>query len=135
MWAAVRGKTAIAQILLDAGADTEQVNAWGRNAMFLAAWEQRDEIVRLMIAAGADVHAAATHDEWSPLHKAAEMGNAAMVRMLLDAGADPAKRTLPDKTFPEGVTPISITRSESVKRILEEYLAEARRKKEGKEEL
>ena len=42
MWAAVRGKTAIAQILLDAGADTEQVNAWGRNAMFLAAWEQRN---------------------------------------------------------------------------------------------
>ena len=53
------------------------------------------------------------------------MGNAAMVRMLLDAGADPAKRTLPDKTFPEGVTPISITRSESVKRILESCGGEA----------
>merc|ERR1719231_75223 len=129
MWAAVRHKVDLARILLDSGADTESVNAWGRNAMFIAAWEQQDEIVSEMIAAGANVSAGAQHDEWTALHKAAEMGNVAMVRMLLDAGADPTKRTLPDSSFPKGVTPMAITKSKEVKRVLKPAIAEVRRRR------
>ena len=66
MWAAVRHKTSLARILLDAGADTESVNAWGRNAMFIAAWEQQNEMVAELLAAGANVSASAEHDAAQP---------------------------------------------------------------------
>lgn len=86
MWTAVRGKTEQARILLEAGADTETINAWGRNALFIAAWEKRNGIVEAMIEYGANVSACAEHDEWNALHKACEMGNHKMVAMLLAAG-------------------------------------------------
>lgn len=80
MWSAVRHKPQLARILLDAGADTESINAWGRNALFIATWEQQEEIVREMIDAGANVSASAEHDEWTALHKAAELGNVRLPR-------------------------------------------------------
>ena len=86
MWTAVRGKTEQARILLEAGADTESINAWGRNALFIAAWEKRNGIVEAMIEYGANVTACADHDEWTALHKACELGNHKMVAMLLAAG-------------------------------------------------
>ena len=86
MWTAVRGKTEQARILLEAGADTETINAWGRNALFIAAWEKRNGIVEAMIEYGANVTACADHDEWTALHKACELGNHKMVAMLLAAG-------------------------------------------------
>jgi len=132
MWAAVRHKTWAARILLEAGADTETINAWGRNAMFIAAWEQQDDIVAAMIAAGANVSAGAAHDEWTALHKAAEMGNENMVSMLLEAGADPTTRTIPDAQFPNGVTPLSITKSKVVKRVLKRTIAERKQRSEAK---
>jgi len=124
MWTAVRGKTELARILLDAGADTETINAWGRNAMFIAAWEGRTEIVREMIAAGANVSAHANHDLWNSLHKAAEMNNVEMVRMLLEAGADPTRRTLPDDTFPKGTTALALTKNKDCKRLLKAAIKE-----------
>lgn len=50
------------------------------------------------------VSACAEHDEWGPLHKAAEMGNHKQVAMLLAAGADPLKRTLPTDANTAGRT-------------------------------
>jgi len=123
MWCAVRHKPELAKVLLAAGADTESVNAWGRDAMFVAAWEQQDAIVEELILAGANVSASAQHDEWQAIHKAAEVGNAKMVQMLLDAGADPQARTLPDDAFPKGVTPLSITKSKEVKAVLKPAIA------------
>lgn len=35
MWTVVRKKPQQARLLLEAGADTETINAWGRNAMFI----------------------------------------------------------------------------------------------------
>jgi len=118
MWAAVRGKTDLAKVLLDAGADTEAVNAWGRTALFIATWEGHTRIVIEMVHAGANVSSGADHDEWTALHKASEMGNSELVRILLEAGADPTHRTLPDKSFPTGVTAMDVTGNEQVKRML-----------------
>jgi hypothetical protein len=159
MWAAVRGKTDLAKVLLDAGADTEAVNAWGRTALFIATWEGHTRIVIEMVHAGANVSSGADHDEWTALHKASEMGNSELVRdqsgrhsrarcatwaqevvwaasasahargaaslpvtprvasglqvrILLEAGADPTQRTLPDKSFPTGVTAMDVTGNE-----------------------
>ncbi|EOD21542.1 hypothetical protein EMIHUDRAFT_207257 [Emiliania huxleyi CCMP1516] len=103
MWAVVRHKVATLQALLDAGGDP------GRDALFLAAWEG-EPMVRLLIDHGADVSACAEHDEWTPLHKAAEKGSLPVVAMLLEAGADPHARTLPDKTFEDGIVPVDLAR-------------------------
>ena len=67
-------------------------------------------MVRLLIDHGADVSACAEHDEWTPLHKAAEKGSLPVVAMLLEAGADPHARTLPDKTFEDGIVPVDLAR-------------------------
>ena len=86
MWTAVRGKTGTAKVLLEAGADTEALNAWGRSVAFIAAWENRVEIMRLLLKHGMNASGCAAHDNWGPIHKAAEMGNDEIVRLLLDYG-------------------------------------------------
>ena len=80
MWAIVKRRPEHVKVLLEAGADTEFTNAWGRNAIFLAAWEGQTEVMELLIAHGADVHGAARHDKFTALHKASEMGHKDVVR-------------------------------------------------------
>ena len=198
MWTAVRGKTGTAKVLLEAGADTEALNAWGRSAAFIAAWENRVEIMRLLLKHGMNASGCAAHDHWGPIHKAAEMGNEEIVRLLLDygppacpnsvrqpcsrrgadrppalgtpdgvrtasrarirarkpsratgldpirrrgaltrpplpltrpplppprAGAAPDAQSLPDKTFPQGTTPLALTKKESIKKMLQDSAA------------
>ena len=72
--------------------------------------------------------AAAEHDGWSPLHKASEMGHAAIVQMLLAKGADPLARTLPDEDAAEdavGKTPLEVAKTEAVRELLREAEAAA----------
>mmetsp|Transcript_9241 Transcript_9241/g.16143 ORF Transcript_9241/g.16143 Transcript_9241/m.16143 type:complete len:138 (-) Transcript_9241:72-485(-) len=120
MWAAVRHKPDLAKMLLDAGADTEATNAWGRNALFLAAWEGQVDIVVHLLKAGANASSCALHDEWTALHKACEMGNAELVQILLHAGADPMARTQPDKSFKNGVTPVELAPNAEIKEIIQQ---------------
>ena len=81
MWSVVRHKPPeVVRVLLEAEADIEAINAWGRNAMFLAAWERQTESMRLMLEHGANATSCAQHDEWSALHKAAEMGHIEQAR-------------------------------------------------------
>jgi cytohesin len=76
--------------------------------------EDREEIVKTLVAAGADVNKKTLvgkptlcfmRDAFlkgeTPLHRAAAYGNVAIIKMLLDAGADPAKKDA------NGDTPIS----------------------------
>ena len=43
--------------------------------------------------------------------------------MLLASGADPKRRTLPDSNYPDGVTPLGVTTSKSVKKLLKDQIA------------
>jgi len=61
------------------------VHANNDAAIYWAALGGHVEVVRLLLAAGADVHA----DRENALRRAAGSGHVQMVRLLLDAGADP----------------------------------------------
>jgi ankyrin repeat protein len=84
--AAAGGAAASARTLLDRGADAD------RGALHAAAGRTRLELVRLLLAAGADVNRREPDTGRSPLHAAVAAGSAhdapEVVRELLDAGAD-----------------------------------------------
>jgi hypothetical protein len=74
---------------VDSPTKTVQLGAKGRTALIVAAEYDAPEMVRLLLARRADVHAA-TDDGRTALHFAAAAGNVATVRFLLSAegGAD-----------------------------------------------
>lgn len=53
---------------------------------------EANEIIRMLIAAGADVNAHGVND-WTPLHMAVARGKPEIIEMLLEAGADRSIRT------------------------------------------
>jgi uncharacterized protein len=106
--AAFFGHRETAEALLDAGADVRAVarNSEANLAINAAAAgpraDRRPEIVRLLIARGSPVDGRGSPAGHTPLHEAAFNGDLALVRVLLDAGADRSART------PEGDTPLDI---------------------------
>ncbi len=91
--------TEAASALIAAGAD---VNARSDNAMSVlplhsAVAGNHDDIVAVLLAAGADPNATQRHD-YTPLHGAAESGAAATVERLLAAGADLTATTADGRT-------------------------------------
>lgn len=92
------GHPALVDGLLARGADA---NAVSRNAMAVrplhsaaahGGADARLTISRALLAGGADARPA-QHGGWTPLHQAAATGDAALARLLLDHGADPAARS------------------------------------------
>ena len=55
-------------------------------------WTDRNDVLRVLLAAGADVHARGIND-WTALHLAVMADDPVSVQLLLDAGADPLART------------------------------------------
>jgi ankyrin repeat protein len=90
MWAAFRGDLAIIKLLLDTGANP---NAEGMTGTPLeqAAWADRTDAARLLIERGAQPNQADHMAGYTPLHWAAstENGDPALVKLLLDHGANP----------------------------------------------
>ncbi|MBX9599977.1 MAG: ankyrin repeat domain-containing protein [Bryobacteraceae bacterium] len=64
----------------------------GRDAPGANRRDDIDEIVRMLLASGADPNQRGIND-YTPLHMAVAEGNALAVQVLLDAGADPELRT------------------------------------------
>ena len=58
----------------------------------LPRWDDGHDVLRALLAAGADVHRRGIND-WTALHFAAAADDPVAVTMLLDAGADPDART------------------------------------------
>jgi ankyrin repeat protein len=85
-WAAVGGAATAARTLLDRGADADG------GALHAAAGSTRLELVRLLLAAGADVNRRDPDTGRAPLHAAVAAGGGGdapeVVAVLLDAGAD-----------------------------------------------
>jgi ankyrin repeat protein len=97
--AAFFGHRDTAAALLDAGAD---VRALSRNAeanlpINAAAAgpraDRRPDIVRLLIDRGSPVDGRGSPSAHTPLHEGAYNGDVALVRLLLERGADPSLRT------------------------------------------
>lgn len=118
--AAYNGKADSVNWLLDKGEDANfSFTDTGENALHYtlsktSEMDERTEIIKALISAGTDVNKKTfpgkptlcfMRDAFlkgeSPLHRAAAYGNAAIIKMLLDAGADPSVKDA------NGDTPIS----------------------------
>jgi ankyrin repeat protein len=118
--AAYNGKTDSVKWLLDKGEDADFVfKRTGENALHYticktSEMDERAEIVKILIAAGINVNKKTLAGESTlcfmrdaylkgetPLHRAAAYGSIDIVKMLLDAGADPGTKDA------NGDTPIS----------------------------
>jgi ankyrin repeat protein len=77
------------RLLLDRGANANAASKFGRSALLLSAMSDRSaDIVRLLIAKGADVKASDGF-KTTVLHAAAQGNDTETIRQLLDAGLDP----------------------------------------------
>lgn len=120
LWkAAVDGDLAAARAALAAGADLNALDtrttSSGRRALHYAAENDRAEMIRWLVASGADVNLP-NKTGFTPLHHAAESGSSAAAEILLELGADPKAE------LPSGSTPLDVARQRrkaEVARVLE----------------
>ena len=87
MFAARSGDVTSARLLVAAGADVDDTNAWGVSAVTMAAHAGYGSLVALLLEAGADPSAAEAG--FAAIHAAVMRRDAKMVATLLDHGADP----------------------------------------------
>ena len=85
-WAAHLGDATSAALLINAGVDPKAVTRNGATAYALACSKGHAEVIELFIEAGEDPNAVLTGEP--AIMKVARAGNAAAVRVLLEAGAD-----------------------------------------------
>ena len=85
--AATKGHTAIASLLLEAGADVNLAGAWHKTPMVLALEHGHPETAQLLLDAGADVDLASV-DGATALMGASAGGFCAIAKQLLEKGAD-----------------------------------------------
>ncbi len=87
LFAARAGDLASARLLVDAGADVNDTNAWGVSAVTMAAHSGYRELAAFLLERGANPDA----DEagFAALHEAVMRRDAELAAILLDHGADP----------------------------------------------
>lgn len=99
LWFAVnKGHAEISQMLLDAGASP---SPWGNEhepLLFAALGNKFADIVTSLLKAGANVDATVPFTGITLLHTAAEEGHTALVKLLLEAGAQVSPRTVTGAT-------------------------------------
>lgn len=86
------GHTDAVRLLLKNGSKVDQLDASGRTALMYASTGANAGTVKALLAANADVHLADKVEQFTPLMFAAAEGQTEVVRLLLDAGADPSTK-------------------------------------------
>jgi len=115
--AAFFGRIPVVELLLSRGAPVDEVsrnNSALRPLHSAVAHRQPQvalEIARALIAKGADVNSA-QHGGWTALHAAALHGNLPLVRLLLDASANPAAKN------DTGQTPAALAKTKNHRQVI-----------------
>ena len=90
--AAINGDLVGVQAELDKGVDVNAKDEFGSTPLHGAAGGGHEEIVELVIVAGADLHARTVPmlggGGWTPLHSAARQGHREIVELLIANGTD-----------------------------------------------
>jgi len=86
MIGAWEGNIALMELFLARGAEVNQVNRWGEQALQLAAWKGNLEAVRWLLDHGAS--ASRQGKAWSALHYAVFAGHQDIARLLITRGGD-----------------------------------------------
>lgn len=92
----------------------------GSTPLHCAVWKGQEQVVAMLLKAGADVNAHNENDHWgtTPLHAAAHANQAAIAQLLIDYGADVNSQ---DR---EGRTPMFHTtfhKAKAAAKVLEKY--------------
>ena len=115
-FAAMGGHVDAARALLEAGADPNAMSQHRfvkvrplHTACALEVSRENPEMVRVLVEHGADVNGTNTEGGATPLHNAAQSGSVALVRALLELGADPNAQ-MSDGRIPSDVAKTDETR-------------------------
>lgn len=115
--AAAGGHTGVVQALLDGGADLHSPDELGMTTLIIAANMGCADVVKLLIARGADKEAAEYQEGMRAIHLASITGREQVISVLLEAGADK------DAVTPEGCSALHYAAREGHDRIVELLLA------------
>ena len=89
--AAMQRDRAAVRTLITQGADVNAAQGDGMTALHWAARRGDVEMVKMLLAAGANVHATTRLGDYTPLLMASELGQAGVIEALIEGGADVKK--------------------------------------------
>ena len=119
-FAATLGDVDIMRQLLDAGADVNKKDKYGRTALHFASSNGKDAAIQMLLTqAGVSVNATTLGQETS-LIKALQFGHHNSVVLLVEAGADP---TIKNAVGQDALTLASLTQNEETRKLLDEYVS------------
>ncbi len=94
MLASLFGRSSVARVLLDHGANVSAVSDGGFTALHDSATRGDHAISKMLVKAGADLEAVAAAGGYTPLQVAATRGHAEVMSVLIEAGANLNNRGL-----------------------------------------
>ena len=129
-FAATLGDVDIMKLLVDAGANVNKKDKYGRTALHFACSNGKDEAITLLLALpGIDVNATSLGHE-TPLSKALQFGHHNSAALLLECGADP---TVSNSLGQDARTLAGLTKNEATMKMVDEYASKFPGALEGEE--